>query len=227
MTGAEVVLAPCSRQCTDVLARCITVGYWPILSAARLAGHQFLVQGAACPRWLEGMFRWHWESKRSLTLNPEGQMRNHGVTDENRDLASLMLAGSDSTCQLWTDWTCCVGTCVIYVSVVLHRFTNLAYFTWNYGLPDLFGVATYFFQIKVWIQNPIHLAFTSKIECELQEGGFLCTYIAFTNSPISNWAFRLIPNNSAWAQVPTQPTSNWFLGGRGGAFLLLDPCSLF
>lgn len=229
VTGVEVVLTPCSRECTDSLARCTTVGYWTILSAARLAGHQLLVQGWARPRWQEGMFRQHWKSKRRLTLNCEGQMRNHGVTDENLDLASLMLAGSDSTCPLWTNWTRCVGTCVIYLSVVLHGFTNLAYFAWNCSLPDLPWVATCFFQIKVWIQNPIHLDFTSKIECkiELQEVGFLCTYIAFTNAPILNWAFRLIPNTDAWAQIPTKPTSNWFLGERGRAFLLLDPCSLF
>lgn len=84
------------------------------------------------------------------------------------------------------DWTRCVGTCVIYLSVVLHRFTNLAYFAWNYSLPDLPWVATCFLQIKVWIQTPIHLDFTPKIECKLQEVRFLCTYIAFTNTPISN-----------------------------------------
>lgn len=227
MTGAEVVLTPCGSQCTDTLARCTTVGYWPILPAARLAGHQFPVQGSACPRWQEGMFRQHWKSKRSLTLNREGQMRSHGVTDENLDLASLMLAWSDSTCPLWMDWTCCVGTCVIYLSVVLHRFTNLASFAQNYSLPDLPGVATCFFQIKLWIQNPIHLDFTSKTECKLQEEGFLRSYIAFTNSPISNWAFRLIPNSAAWAQFSIQPTSNGFLGERRRAFLVLDPCSLF
>lgn len=131
-TCARVVLTPCNRQCIAILARCIPVGYWPVISAARLAGHQFLMQGSACPRWQERTLRWHWKSKRSLTLNREGQMRNHRVTDENLYLASLMLAGSDSTCPLWMDWTRCVGTYVIYLSVVLHGFTNLAYFAWDY-----------------------------------------------------------------------------------------------
>lgn len=85
VTCAEVVLTPCNRQCMDILVRCIPGGYWPIISSAMFTGHRLLMQGSACPHQQERMLRWHWKSKRILTLN-------HGVTDKNLYLASLVLA---------------------------------------------------------------------------------------------------------------------------------------
>ena len=101
------------------------------------------------------------------------------------------------------DWTRCVGTYVIYLSAVLHGFTNLAYFAWDYGLPDLPWVATHFFQLKAWITVHPKFFFPSPPShweggggsgcvvlscwlglnhntCKIREAGFLHTCIAFT-----------------------------------------------
>lgn len=74
------------------------------------------------------------------------------------------------------DWTRCVGTHVIYPSVLLHGFTNLAYFAWDYGLPDLspaLGCNTFLSAEGLDYS-------TFKIVDKFQEAGFLHTCLAFT-----------------------------------------------
>lgn len=149
-------------------------------------------------------------------------MRNQGQTDENLYLARLMLAGSYSTCPLWTYLTRCVLH-VSSISVVLHRSTNLVYFAWDYSLPDLPWVATHFFQLKSCITSKVHPKLHvnfKKQDDSVPELLSLFTYIK-PSLQVCTWQ-RCVCANPHMAH-------HWLIigGNAGKAFLLLDSCFLF